>query len=36
MALTGNLQVGEFAREQDRAVTIFLDLHVSMNEQDWF
>ena len=35
-AHTGELQVREFAREQERAVTIFLDLHVPLTEQDWF
>jgi uncharacterized protein (DUF58 family) len=35
-AHTGELQVREFAREQDRAVTIFLDLDVPDSRLDWF
>jgi uncharacterized protein (DUF58 family) len=35
-AHTGELQVREFAREQDRAVTIFLDLDVPDSRLEWF
>lgn len=35
-AHTGNLQVREFAREQDRAATIFLDLEVPDEALRWF
>jgi uncharacterized protein (DUF58 family) len=35
-AHTGELQVREFAREQDQAVTLFLDLEVPHHACDWF
>lgn len=35
-AHTGELQVREFAREQERAVSIFLDLDVSAASNNWF
>jgi uncharacterized protein (DUF58 family) len=35
-AHTGELQVREFAREQDQSVTIFLDLNVPLAHRDWF
>ncbi|MBC8166400.1 MAG: DUF58 domain-containing protein [Bryobacteraceae bacterium] len=36
-AHTGDLQVREFSREQDQAVTIFLDLHLPQSvSHDWF
>ncbi len=35
-AHTGELQVREFAREQDQTVTIFLDLDVPESRLDWF
>lgn len=35
-AHTGELQVREFAREQERAVTIFLDLDVPFTSKEWF
>ena len=35
-AHTGELQVREFAREQDQAVAIFLDLDVAGDAQEWF
>ncbi|MEO8126622.1 MAG: DUF58 domain-containing protein [Bryobacteraceae bacterium] len=35
-AHTGDLQIREFAREQDQAVTIFLDLDVSHADEAWF
>jgi uncharacterized protein (DUF58 family) len=35
-AHTGELQVREFAREQNRAVTIFLDLAVPDSRLEWF
>src|SRR3712207_7262223 len=34
-AHTGELQVREFAREQDAAVVIFLDLFIRPGELDW-
>jgi uncharacterized protein (DUF58 family) len=35
-AHTGDLQVREFAREQDRAVEMFLDLDVAEGQEEWF
>ncbi len=35
-AHTGDLQVREYAREQDRSVLIYLDLDVSFGAEDWF
>lgn len=35
-AHTGNLQVREFAREQDQTVTVFLDLEISDKQYQWF
>ena len=35
-AHTGDLQIREFAREQDQTVTIFLDLDVPELNEDWF
>ncbi len=35
-AHTGDLQIREFAREQDQTVTIFLDLNVPEEHDDWF
>lgn len=35
-AHTGDLQIREFAREQDQTVTIFLDLDVSVAQEAWF
>lgn len=35
-AHTGNLQVREFAREQDQTVTVFLDLEVTDKQLAWF
>lgn len=35
-AHTGDLQVREFAREQDPAVTLFLDLELSAESEQWF
>ncbi|MGC8793089.1 MAG: DUF58 domain-containing protein [Bryobacteraceae bacterium] len=35
-AHTGQLQVREFAREQDRLLEIFLDLDVPPGREDWF
>ncbi|MGH9632415.1 MAG: DUF58 domain-containing protein [Bryobacteraceae bacterium] len=35
-AHTGSLQVREFSREQDQAVTLFLDLEVPLDAQEWF
>jgi uncharacterized protein (DUF58 family) len=35
-AHTGDLQIREFAREQERAVTIFLDLNVPHDRREWF
>jgi len=35
-AHTGDLQVREFAREQERAVEIFLDRDVPLHLEDWF
>lgn len=35
-AHTGELQVREFAREQDRVIEIFLDLEVPADKYDWF
>jgi len=35
-AHTGDLQIREFAREQDQTVTIFLDLDVSEAQEAWF
>jgi uncharacterized protein (DUF58 family) len=35
-AHTGDLQVREFAREQDHAVTIFLDLDIPSDGYEWF
>jgi uncharacterized protein (DUF58 family) len=35
-AHTGELQVREFAREQDRAVLLYLDLDVPYGAEDWF
>jgi uncharacterized protein (DUF58 family) len=35
-AHTGDLQIREFAREQDQTVTIFLDLDVPPAHEDWF
>lgn len=35
-AHTGELQVREFARDQDQAVTLFLDLHVAFAHLGWF
>ena len=35
-AHTGDLQIREFAREQDQTVTIFLDLDVSAAQEAWF
>jgi hypothetical protein len=35
-AHTGDLQVREFAREQNQAIAVFLDLDVPHGEQDWF
>jgi uncharacterized protein (DUF58 family) len=35
-AHTGDLQVREFARDQDPLVEIFLDLHVPQGREDWF
>ena len=35
-AHTGDLQIREFAREQDQSVTIFLDLDVSEAQEAWF
>lgn len=35
-AHTGELQVREFAREQDRAVLVYLDLDVPPGAEDWF
>lgn len=35
-AHTGELQVREYAREQDQTITIFLDLNVPPERQSWF
>jgi uncharacterized protein (DUF58 family) len=35
-AHTGNLQVREFAREQDRRVLIYLDLDAAPDQETWF
>ncbi len=35
-AHTGNLQVREFAREQEQTVELFLDLEVPSGMEDWF
>ena len=35
-AHTGDLQVREYAREQDRSVVIYLDLDVPFGSEDWF
>lgn len=35
-AHTGELQVREFARDQEQAVTLFLDLHVEQQASGWF
>jgi uncharacterized protein (DUF58 family) len=35
-AHTGDLQVREYAREQDRSVLIYLDLDVPFGAEDWF
>ena len=35
-AHTGELQVREFTREQEMAVTLFLDLNVPADEEQWF
>lgn len=35
-AHTGDLQVREFAREQDQTITIFLDLNVPLAQREWF
>jgi uncharacterized protein (DUF58 family) len=35
-AHTGELQVREFAREQDQGIAIFLDLDIAADEHEWF
>ena len=35
-AHTGNLQVREFAREQERTITFLVDLDVAAEHQEWF
>jgi uncharacterized protein (DUF58 family) len=35
-AHTGDLQVREFAREQDQAIALFLDLDIPSEEHEWF
>jgi len=35
-AHTGELQVREFAREQDQLVEVFLDLRAAFGQQEWF
>lgn len=35
-AHTGELQVREFAREQENLITVFLDLEVPREREDWF